>query len=320
MHEFELIEKIKYITGGKKSVNLGIGDDCAVLRELSEKSDILVTTDILTEGVHFNLSYYSFYDIGYKSAQVNISDIISKGGLPRFAFVSLSIPKEIKEKDIMEWYEGFLEALKPFGVEIAGGDTTSSKNGFFISVTIIGLVEKENAVLRSNAKVNDNIYVLGVLGESDIGLKKLLSGNYNYNDECVKTHLRPKLFYSKWQNILKKYKINSSIDVSDGLLQDLSHIAEESKVHINIFKNSSWNMVNSVYKKYNSFETLISIVSGGEDYAIAFSSSDEIEEENNLIKIGIVDSIINEKNNSYISFLDENGYMINIEKGGYSHF
>ncbi|MBW5383256.1 thiamine-phosphate kinase, partial [Brachyspira pilosicoli] len=237
MKEFELIEKIKQLSNNfNKTSNINIGDDCAVLKNLSDKKDILVTTDILVENIHFSLKYYSFYDVGYKSAQVNISDIICKGAFPKSVFVSLSIPKNITEENILQWYDGFLEACKPFNIEIAGGDTTSSNNDFFISITLIGEIEKDKAILRSTAKDNDNIYVLGIVGESDCGLKKLLSGNYSYDDESVKTHLRPKLFFNEWQEIIKKYKINSSIDISDGLLQDLSHIAEKSNLYAKVFE------------------------------------------------------------------------------------
>lgn len=322
MHEFEFIDKIKCLAGNysPKSKNIGIGDDCAILTDISDTKDVLVTTDILAEGVHFDLSYCSFYDVGYKSAQVNISDMISKGGRPSSVFVSISIPETIKEKDVIEWYNGFLYACNPFAIEIAGGDTTKSKSGFFISITLIGTVDKQRSVLRSGAKVKDSVYVLGRLGESDIGLKRLLSGIYSYNDECVKTHLRPKLFYDEWVDILNTYKVNSSIDVSDGLLQDVSHIAESSSVHINVFKSSNWHRVNRAYKDDNSFNILKSIVSGGEDYSIVFSSEYEIEEDENLIKIGYIDRLRNGEEENCVSFLDEKGKEIGFTSGGFSHF
>nr|WP_241210618.1 thiamine-phosphate kinase [Brachyspira hampsonii] len=247
MHEFKLIEKIKELTEYHNTNNLNIGDDCAVIKNISSDKDILVTTDILVENIHFSLDYYSFYDIGYKSAQANISDIICKGANPTNAFISLSIPKKINDENILEWYRGFLEACKQYNIEISGGDTTSSNDFFFISVTLIGTIEKNKSILRSNAQIEDNVYVLGFVGESDLGLKKLLSGNYDYNDESIKTHLRPTLFYNKWQEIINKYKINSSIDISDGLLQDASHIAENSNKTIEIYESSNWSLVNSIF-------------------------------------------------------------------------
>ena len=247
MQEFKLIEKIKELTKSNNTDNLNIGDDCAVIKNISTDKDVLITTDILVENIHFSLNYYSFYDVGYKSAQANISDIICKGADPKNAFISLSIPKKINDENILEWYRGFIEACKPYNIEISGGDTTSSNDFFFISITLIGTIEKNKSILRSNAQIDDNVYVLGFVGESDLGLKKLLSGNYDYNDDSVKTHLRPKLFYDKWQDIISKYKINSSIDISDGLLQDTSHIAEESNKTIEIYESSNWNLVNRFF-------------------------------------------------------------------------
>ncbi|WPC23234.1 thiamine-phosphate kinase [Brachyspira hyodysenteriae] len=317
MQEFKLIEKIKELTKSDNTDNLNIGDDCAVIKNMSADKDILVTADILVENIHFSLNYYSFYDIGYKSAQANISDIICKGANPKNVFISLSIPKKINDENILEWYRGFLEACKPYNIEISGGDTTSSNDFFFISITLIGTIEKNKAILRSNAQVNDNVYVLGFAGESDLGLKKLLSGNYDYNDESIKTHLRPKLFYDKWQEIINKYKINSSIDISDGLLQDASHIAEKSNKTIEIYESSNWNLVNRFFYKdnKNNKEILKSILTGGEDYAIIFTSTDNIQEENNLIKIGKV----KEYSNTFIRFIDINNKEIHFDSLGFVH-
>ena len=316
MQEFKLIEKIKELTKSNNTDNLNIGDDCAVIKNISTDKDVLVTTDILVENIHFSLNYYSFYDVGYKSAQANISDIICKGANPKNAFISLSIPKKINDENILEWYRGFIEACKPYNIEISGGDTTSSNDFFFISVTLIGTIEKNKSILRSNAQIDDNVYVLGFVGESDLGLKKLLSGNYDYNDDSVKTHLRPKLFYDKWKEIINKYKINSSIDISDGLLQDTSHIAEESNKTIEIYESSNWNLVNRFFNnKNNNKEILKSILTGGEDYAVIFTTSNNIPEENNLIKIGKV----KEYSNTYIRFIDSNNNEIHFDSLGFVH-
>ncbi len=313
MQEFKLIQKIKELTQNNNTNNLNIGDDCAVIKDISNDKDVLVTTDILVENIHFSLKYYSFYDIGYKSAQANISDIICKGAYPKNVFISLSIPKKINEENILEWYKGFLDACQPYNIEISGGDTTSSNDYFFISITLIGTIEKNKAVLRRNAEIDDNVYVLGFVGESDLGLKKLLSGNYDYNDKSVQSHLRPKLFFDKWNKILNQYKINSSIDISDGLLQDASHIAEESNKTIEIYESSNWNLVNRFFT--DNKEILKSILTGGEDYAVIFTSKDNIPEEMNLIKIGKV----KEYSNTYIKFFDLNNKEIHFNSLGFVH-
>ena len=320
MQEFKLIEKIKKLTQNNNTNNLNIGDDCAVIKDISNDKDVLVTADILVENIHFSLKYYSFYDVGYKSAQANISDIICKGAYPKNVFISLSIPKKINDDNILEWYRGFLDACKPYNIEISGGDTTSSNDYFFISITLIGIIEKNKSILRSNAQIDDNVYVLGIVGESDLGLKKLLAGNYDYNDESIKTHLRPKLFYDKWQYILSKYKINSSIDISDGLLQDTSHIAEESNKTIEIYESSNWNWVNRFFNSdinnTNNKEILKSILTGGEDYAVIFTSKDEITDENNLIKIGRV----KEYSSSFVKFINVNNEEEHFDSLGFVHY
>ncbi|WP_297204190.1 thiamine-phosphate kinase [uncultured Brachyspira sp.] len=318
MEEFKLIQKIKELTQNNNTNNLNIGDDCAVIKDISNDKDVLVTADILVENIHFSLEYYSFYDVGYKSAQANISDIICKGANPKNVFISLSIPKKINDENILEWYKGFIDACNPYNIEISGGDTTSSNDYFFISITLIGAIEKNKAILRSNAKEEDNVYVLGFVGESDLGLRKLLSGDFNYDNESIKTHLRPKLFYNKWQEIIKKYKINSSIDISDGLLQDASHIAEESKKSIEIYENSNWGLVNRFFNVNNKNykEILKSILTGGEDYAIIFTSNDEIPEENNLIKIGKVKKY----SNYFIKFSDINNKEVHFDSLGFIHY
>ena len=320
MEEFKLIEKIKKLTEYKNTNNLNIGDDCAVIKDISQYKDVLVTSDILAENIHFSLKYYSFYDVGYKSAQANISDIICKGAYPKNAFVSLSIPKKINDENILEWYNGFLDACKPYNIEISGGDTTSSNDYFFISITLIGIIEKNKSILRSNAQIDDNVYVLGFVGESDLGLKKLLEGNYDYSDESIKTHLRPTLFYDKWQEIIAKYKINSSIDISDGLLQDASHIAENSNKTIEIYESSNWFLVNRFFDKETTEikqnKVLKSILTGGEDYAVIFTSKDEIPEESNLIKIGSV----KEYSKNFIKFIDSNNKEVHFDSLGFVHY
>ena len=320
MEEFKLIQKIKELTQNNNTNNLNIGDDCAVIKDISNDKDVLVTADILVENIHFSLEYYSFYDVGYKSAQANISDIICKGANPKNVFISLSIPKKINDENILEWYKGFIDACNPYNIEISGGDTTSSNDYFFISITLIGAIEKNKAILRSNAKEEDNVYVLGFVGESDLGLRKLLSGDFNYDNESIKTHLRPKLFYNKWQEIIKKYKINSSIDISDGLLQDASHIAENSKKTIEIYESSNWFLVNRFFDKETTEikqnKVLKSILTGGEDYAVIFTSKDEIPEESNLIKIGSV----KEYSKNFIKFIDSNNKEVHFDSLGFVHY
>jgi len=320
-NEFDLIKNIdKLIQKNLPQTNgVGIGDDCALLSDLNPNYDILITKDLLVEGVHFKTSTCSFSDIGYKSAIVNISDLISKGATPTNAFIGLSIPKNINSGDIMNWYKGFIQACKKYNIAISGGDTTSSKKHFFISVTLLGKAPKNKAILRSGAEINDCVYVLGNLGESSLGLEMLSSKNItNKIHRATRIHLRPIIFYEKWFEIINNKKINASIDISDGLMQDASHIAKKSNVRIIINKDSNWQYVNSEYKKAeNKWAMLKHILNGGEDYAILFTTKEEIEEGKNLIKVGYVEEYTKKKS---VLLKDKNGVNIIYTKLGYNHF
>lgn len=319
--EFDFIKAIdKLIQKSLPQTNgIGIGDDCALLTNLSTEHDLLVTKDLLVEDIHFQTSTYSFADIGYKSAIVNISDLISKGAIPTNAFIGLSIPKNITYSNIISWYKEFIKVCKKYNIAISGGDTTSSKKHFFISITLLGKVEKDKAILRSGAEIGDRVYVLGNLGESSLGLQMLKDKNIiSKIHNTVRKHLRPKIFYEKWFEILNDYKINASIDISDGLLQDAGHVAEASNRSIIIKKNSNWQYVNSEYKKASDkWSILKHILSGGEDYAILFTTKDEIEESKNLVKIGYVEKYTIKKR---VILRNENCIDVKYNDLGYDHF
>ena len=149
----------------------GVGDDCAVLHY--PDSEVLVTTDMLMEGVHFDLTYIDLQHLGYKSAMVNISDIFAMNGTPRQLTVSIALSKRFKVEDIEEFYSGLRMACDKWGVDIVGGDTTSSYTGLAISITCIGEARKEDIVYRNGAKDTDLICVTGDLGAAYMGLQLL---------------------------------------------------------------------------------------------------------------------------------------------------
>ncbi len=324
--EFALINDIKNIIDRKYSIlyplENGIGDDCAFISNIKTDENIVVSIDALVENVHFDLSYYKMYDVGYKSAIVNISDIIAKGANPISMFISLAIPKKITDNDILEWYDGFTDACLPFNAIISGGDTTSSKSDFFISVTAMGKLNSNIKILRSTAKHGDNIYVLGRLGESAIGLDILQNKSKIKNQKCVHAHLRPKLFYLEFQKILSKYKVNASLDISDGLLQDISHIARASNVICEINDYANFSYVNDVYKNIEPSQRkniIEYILNGGEDYAIAFTSADNISEAENIIHIGTVRKVEKDEEPK-VTLYDKNKNPYEINRMGYTHF
>ena len=172
MGEFGLID---HLTKGHENKNAstvyGVGDDCAVMHYPDK--EVLVTTDMLMEGVHFDLTYIDLQHLGYKSAMVNISDIFAMNGTPRQMVVSIALSKRFKVEDIDEFYKGLRMACDKWGVDIVGGDTTSSYTGLAISITCIGEANKEDIVYRSGAKETDLICVTGDLGGAYMGLQLL---------------------------------------------------------------------------------------------------------------------------------------------------
>ncbi|MEK6795124.1 MAG: thiamine-phosphate kinase [Spirochaetota bacterium] len=310
LSEFQLIHKIKSLLPADNT-NLGIGDDCAVIK--GAPYDTLVTTDILAEDVHFKLDYYSFADVGYKSCIVNASDILAMGGEVTGFFVSIAVPKKLTDENILDFYAGFKEAMLPFGVTILGGDTTSSPSGFFISITAVGRVPTGKALLRSGAKAGDNIYVLGRLGESAYGLHLLLDkGVRDRNDTFVKAHLRPRLFPNEWRKIREGCTITAAIDVSDGLFADLGHILEESRSGAEIdIDGDAWAPVSGLLSAgITKDEALGYIRSGGEDYALLFTSPDRVD---GALAIG---RIIDEAG----LYRRTPGGRLRLEAKGYKHF
>lgn len=170
--EFGLID---HLTKGYENKNAstvyGVGDDCAVMHYPDK--EVLMTTDMLMEGVHFDLTYIDMQHLGYKSAMVNISDIFAMNGTPRQMVVSIALSKRFKVEDLDEFYRGLRMACDKFGVDIVGGDTTSSLTGLAISITCIGEAAKEDIVYRNGAKETDLICVTGDLGAAYMGLQLL---------------------------------------------------------------------------------------------------------------------------------------------------
>lgn len=170
--EFGLIEHLtKDIKNINESTVKGVGDDCAVLHY--NDTETLVTTDMLMEGIHFDLTYVDMKHLGYKSAMVNISDIFAMGGTPRQLIVSIALSKRFQVEDLEDFYVGLRMACEKWGIDIVGGDTTSSKTGLAISITAIGEAKKEDIIYRNGAKDTDLICVSGDLGAAYMGLQLL---------------------------------------------------------------------------------------------------------------------------------------------------
>ena len=294
---------IRHLTDNIKIKNTstikGVGDDCAVLHY--PDSEVLVTTDMLMEGVHFDLTYIDLQHLGYKSAMVNISDIFAMNGTPRQLTVSLALSKRFKVEDMEDFYSGLRLACDKWGVDIVGGDTTSSYTGLAISITCIGEARKEDIVYRNGAKDTDLICVTGDLGAAYMGLQLLereKSVYYQQVDEARKKNdkraleelkgfqpdfagkeylLQRQLQTEARGDIIAKFReLNihptSMMDISDGLSSELMHICKESNCGCRIYeKNIPIDYQTAVMAEEMNMNVTTCALNGGEDYELLFT-------------------------------------------------
>ena len=282
--EFGLINHItKYFKIENASTVIGVGDDAAVL-DASEKQT-LVTTDLLIEGVHFDLSYMPLKHLGYKAVMVNLSDVYAMNGVAEQITVSIAVSNRFSLEAIEELYAGIQLACETYKVDLVGGDTTSSTKGILISVTAIGKVEKEAIVLRSGAKETDLIVVSGDLGAAYLGLQVLERekqvfkvdpnnqpdlDNYTY---LIERQLKPEARRDV-AGFLQELDIKPTamIDISDGLSSEIMHICSQSKVGCKIYEDKLPldPQVISACEEFNIDSTMVAL-SGGEDYELLFT-------------------------------------------------
>jgi thiamine-monophosphate kinase len=313
--EYNIIRKIEKIVksnAGKKSIK-GIGDDCAVLPWHRQKY-LLVSTDTLNENVHFKRQYLSFYELGIKSATAGISDIYAMGGRCMGLVVSISIPKNISSEDIRLFYRGIKYSADYAGSAVIGGDTTSSKHCFSVTVTAIGTVKRNALKRRSGARAGDRIYITGQTGYSLAGLEMLKRGIRKKTvsiNRALKKHKRP-LVYKK--RIPGLQLITSMIDVSDGLSSELHHLAGGSGKRICIAREKL--LTDSGIIKLSAMlkaEPLDLVLSSGEEYELLFTARPGFKR-GNLLEIGYV-----EKGKPGV-FLQDAHQCIPLKPSGFSHF
>jgi thiamine-monophosphate kinase len=296
--EFGLIRRLTQDIELKNAETLkGVGDDCAVLNFGSEEHDVLVTTDLLMEGVHFDLTYMPLKHLGYKAAQVNFSDVYAMGGMPKQITVSLALGRRFTVEDMDDFYAGLRLACDAHGVDIVGGDTTSSRTGLAISITCIGEVEKGKAVLRSGARPTDLVCVTGDLGAAYMGLQLLERENsvyYQQLEEARKKDANATIDFqpdfagreyllerqmkpeARRDIILKLREMGiqptSMMDVSDGLSSELLHICHESGVGCRVFEERiPLDYQTAVMAEELNMNVTTCALNGGEDYELLFT-------------------------------------------------
>ncbi len=313
--ENKLIGKIKKFEDKSSSILRGIGDDGAVMK-LSQGPYVLVQ-DAMVEHVHFKFSFVDPYDVGKKSVYVNISDILSMGAIPLYFLVTIGITSALRSKDITRLYRGMRQAAREFGAVMIGGDTTESKNDFFIDVSMIGRLVTKTYLGRDKAREGDLVAVTGPLGESAYGLHLLLEGRSTRGmSRFVKRYASPRPPYPVWKEIVKHDITKAMMDISDGLLIDLGRMMVESRkgavLHLEKLP------IPPLLRKENKE---ILALSGGEDYQLLFTvPKNKSEKIQQIIAQGYPISIIGEVIEGKGVKVLSRGKTYEVPVKGYEHF
>ena len=329
--EFGLIDRItKKIKTYQKNTKLGPGDDAAVI---SSKKNILVSSDMLVEGIHFDMSFTPLKHLGYKSVIVNISDIYAMNAIPTQITVNLGISSKYTIEAIDELYNGILLACKKYKVDIIGGDITSCISGLTISITAIGEGNENEIVRRSGAKENDLLVTTGDLGGAYMGLNVLQRekevwknnpsmqpelDNFNY---ILERQLKPearKDIIESFKEI--KIKPTSMIDISDGLASEIFHICKSSNVGCRVYEDKI-PIDSETYKTSMDFNInpTISALNGGEDYELLFTiNQKDYEKIKNDPKITVIGHIT--KKDQGINLVGNGNTLTPLKAQGWNHF
>lgn len=318
MKEFELIKK--YFTEQavqRKDVCLGIGDDCAIVVP-AERQNIAVTTDTLVAGVHFPENT-SAKAIGYKAIAVNLSDLAAMGAEPAWISIAITLPK-IDEEWVSEFCASVFDLCEYYNVQLIGGDTTQGP--LSITVTAQGVVPADKQIARSNAKAGDWLYVTGEIGDAALALK------HHFGEialaEDVFSVVRERLDFPKPRVLagqaLREYA-SSAIDLSDGLIADLSHICSASNVGVNIVLDDI-PISNALYDTLGQEQAIELALAGGDDYELLFTVSEDnkVGMETALANLGITVTCIGQMNPSGKITTTLNSKPTKINANGFEHF
>ena len=283
--EFGLIEHLTSdITPVNQETKLGVGDDAAIL-QFNDDEEVLVSTDMLMEGIHFDLTYVPLKHLGYKSAIVNFSDIYAMNGTPKQITVSIALGKRFCIEDMEDFYAGLKLACERHNVDIVGGDTTSSLTGLAISITVIGTAPKGMSVKRSGAKTTDLICVSGDLGAAYMGLQLLerekiatmdkegVQPDFAGKEYLLERQLKPEARRDIIERLREAGVIPTAMmDISDGLSSELLHICKQSKVGCRIYEDKiPVDYQTAIMAEELNLNVITCALNGGEDYELLFT-------------------------------------------------
>lgn len=282
--EFGLIDRItKDIPITNKETVKGVGDDAAIL-QFSGDEETLVTTDLFMEGVHFDLTYFPLKHLGYKTVVANISDIYAMNGTPKQITVSLALSRKFCIEDVEELYAGIRLACQQYGVDIIGGDTTSSLTGLAIGITAIGTAPKGTAIKRSGAKETDLICVTGNLGAAYMGLQLLerekiatagkdIQPDFQGKEYILERQLKPEARKEVVEKLREEgVRPTAMIDISDGLSSELMHICKQSGTGCRIYEERiPIDYQTAIMAEELNMNVVTCALNGGEDYELLFT-------------------------------------------------
>ena len=322
--EFGFINRIKkWMVASDPDLVQGIGDDVAVI-EMRGKT-LLVTTDILIEGIHFDRSWIDPYRLGKKSLVVNLSDIAAMGGTPKYFLISLGLPKNLSLAFISLFYRGLKEGAKRFQVDLIGGDTSVSQK-IVINICLLGEGRKGDLLFRRGAKAGNDLFISGTLGDAALGLKILQKKGLAAGPKgLIEKQLSPHPRIDLGQAIAQHRLATAMIDVSDGLLIDTTHLLEESGVGARIWEDRI--PLSRLYRKWipsYSKDPYQIALTGGEDYELLFTAPPEMKKRilspalSAKVPITCIGKILPQKDGFHI--VRKDGKEYSPDRLGFEHF
>lgn len=327
--EFSLIGEIKREMEGRypAGVSLGIGDDCAILLPTGGK-DLIVSTDTLVEKVHFDLAWFSFYQVGWRAMAASLSDIAAMGGNPLGALLACSVSAGREKEEVIELVRGVRDLGLRYGCPLVGGDLTRSLGDLFVNVTVLGEVDRGMALCRSGAQEGDEVWVTGFLGASHAGLKALLHPSAVSQEAvqaAVDRYRQPTPRIQEARFLAQVGTLSAMIDLSDGLSSDLGHICSNSGLGALLFSSSLPISAETAEVAEALRETPLDYaLNGGEDFELCFTAREgaidpwvERFQENFDLILTCVGRMVKGKE---ITLIDSQGSSREIQPGGFDHF
>ena len=323
LHELGEFRVIDHLTERAKNINKstikGVGDDAAVINPDGKR--MVVTTDLLLEGVHFDLTYFPIRHLGYKAVIVNLSDVYAMNALPKQITVSIGVSKRFCLEDLDELYSGIYLACERYGVDLVGGDTSTSYTGLTLSITAIGEANDKDLCYRSGAKTNDLLCVTGNLGAAYMGLqllereKKVFEGNPNIKpqfegwDYILERFLKPEVRKTILEELhIAGIKPSAMIDISDGLSSEAMHICKNSMVGCRIYleklpiDQQTFKIAEEMH-----IDAIVAALNGGEDYELLFTVPIEFHEKILTIEgVSVIGHITPENTGAFLVTPDGN--------------